>query len=264
MRKGIYFSFLPGESVEEKFAVAAELGFDCVELPTLSEAGDFKRYRKAAKRAGLSIPSVMNSRHWELPLSDPDPEVRKASCKALLQSLKTAVELGADTVLLVPALVKPEVTYEEAWERSCLAIELLLPAFESEKVCLAIENVGNKFLLSPIEMCSYIDGFASPYLKAYFDVGNICRYGYPQHWIRSLGPRLQKVHIKGFDSQAQKFTDDLLGGDIHWPEVCKALQEVAYNDVLIAELRGKGDSPRQQIQNISADMDQIIRDNFGH
>ncbi|NMA20997.1 MAG: sugar phosphate isomerase/epimerase [Lentisphaerae bacterium] len=258
MRKGIYLSFLPGESPEEKFCKAAELGFSCVEVPTLETDAERKRYRQAASAAGVSIPSVMNSRHWASPLSDPDPAVRRLSREGVLHSLATATELGADTVLLVPAVVKPDVTYEQAWERSVAEIEILLPAFASKKVCLTIENVGNKFLLSPLEMTAYIDYFDSPFLGAYFDVGNICLYGYPQHWILRLGKRLKKVHIKGFDTRTRAFTSSLLGGDIDWKAVCQALRKVGYDDVLTAELAGEGETPLDKARNISSEMDRIL------
>lgn len=258
MRKGIYSYFLPGESVEEKFDSAAKLGFSCVEVPTLETEQERLRYRRAADAAAVSICSVMNNRHWSSPLSDPEPSVRRHSREGVLLSLATAVELGADTVLLVPAVVKPDVTYEEAWERSVAEIEILLPAYEKEKISLSIENVGNKFLLSPLEMTAYIDYFDNPFLGAYFDVGNICQYGIPQHWILRLGKRLKKVHIKGFDSRARAFTSSLLGGDIDWQAVCQALKKVGYDDVMTAEISGEGETPIAKAQNISAEMDKIL------
>ncbi len=258
MRKGIYLSYLPGESPEEKFLQAASLGFHCVEIPTLLTAADRQRYRAAATAAGVEIPSVMNSAHWSSPLSDPDPAVRAASREGMLASLATAQEVGADTVLLVPAVVKPEVTYEQAWERSVAEIEKLLPAYQQAQVCIGIENVGNKFLLSPLEFNAYLDAFATPFLQAYFDVGNYCAIAYPQHWIRTLGSRLKKVHLKGYDFSNKTYTASLLAGTIDWPEVMRALKEVGYNDVLTAEIIGEGESALDKARNISLEMDQIM------
>ncbi|NLZ62670.1 MAG: sugar phosphate isomerase/epimerase [Lentisphaerae bacterium] len=258
MRKGIYLAFLPGESPEEKFVQAAALGFQCVEIPTLLTEAERKRYRQAAVAAGIAIPSVMNSIHWSSPLSDPDPAVRAASREGMLASLATAVEVGADTVLLVPAVVKPEVTYEQAWQRSTAEIEKLLPAYQKAKVCIGIENVGNKFLLSPLEFNAYLDAFGTPYLQAYFDIGNYCAIAYPQHWIRSLGKRLKKVHIKGYDQSSKTFTKSLLASTIDWAEVRQALRDVAYDDVLTAELPGEGETIQDKVRNISLEMDQIL------
>lgn len=258
MRKGIYLAFLPGESPEEKFVQAAALGFQCVEIPTLLTEAERKRYRQAAVAAGIAIPSVMNSIHWSSPLSDPDPAVRAASREGMLASLATAVEVGADTVLLVPAVVKPEVTYEQAWQRSTAEIEKLLPAYQKAKVCIGIENVGNKFLLSPLEFNAYLDAFGTPYLQAYFDIGNYCAIAYPQHWVRSLGKRLKKVHIKGYDQSSKTFTKSLLASTIDWAEVRQALRDVAYDDVLTAELPGEGETIQDKARNISLEMDQIL------
>lgn len=174
-----------------------------------------------------------------------------------MASLATAEALGADTVLLVPAVVKPDVTYEQAWERSQAEIRRMLPAYAEKRVIIAIENVWNRFLLSPIEFCSYVDSFNSPWLAAYFDVGNILAYGYPEHWIKSLGKRLKKVHIKGFDSSKHAWTS-LLKGTVNWPAVMAALRAVGYNDVITAELRGEGDDAAAQARNVSEDMDKIF------
>ncbi len=258
MRKGIYWAFLPGESPEEKFVAAAELGFQCVEVPTLLTPEERKRHQLAAAAAGITVPSVMNSSHWSSPLSDPDSAVRQASREGMLASLATAVALGADTVLLVPAVVKPDVTYEQAWERSVAEIEKLLPDYQSAEVCIGIENVGNKFLLSPLEFVNYLDAFATPYVQAYFDVGNYCAIGYPQHWIKTLGKRLKKVHIKGYDFNSKTYTKSLLAGTIDWPAVRQALREVGYNDVLTAEIAGEGETALDKVRNISSEMDQIL------
>lgn len=257
MQKGICYGFLPGATVEEKFAQAATLGFACVEIPTLATDADRRQFRAAADAAGIRVPSIMNQAHWSSPLSDADPAVRAKSVEGMMASLATAEVLGADTVLLVPAVVKPDVTYEQAWERSRAEISRMLPAYAEKRVIIAIENVWNRFLLSPIEFCSYVDSFNSPWLAAYFDVGNILAYGYPEHWIKSLGKRLKKVHIKGFDSSKHAWTS-LLKGTVNWPAVMAALRAVGYNGVVTAELRGEGDDAAAQAKNVSEDMDKIF------
>jgi len=257
MQKGIYYGFLPGATVEEKFTQAAALGFACVEVPTLATAADRQQYRAAAAAAGICIPSVMNQAHWSAPLSDADPAVRAKSVEGMMASLATAEALGANTVLLVPAVVKPDVSYEQAWERSHEEISRMLPAYAEKRVAIAIENVWNRFLLSPIEFCHYVDSFSSPWLGAYFDVGNILAYGYPEHWIMSLGKRLKKVHIKGFDSGKHAWTS-LLKGTVNWPAVMTAFRAVGYDGVITAELRGEGEDAAAQARNVSADMDTIL------
>lgn len=169
-------------------------------------------------------------------------------------SLQNARDCGADAVLLVPAVVNPQVMYRDAYERSQREIRKLLPLAEKLKVVIAVENVWNKFLLSPIEFARYVDEFNSPFLRAYFDVGNIVLYGYPQDWIRTLGARIVKVHVKGFDARKMQFVA-LREGTIDWPEVRRALKEVGYKGFVTAEIGG-GD--RDYLKNISGQMDKII------
>ena len=164
-------------------------------------------------------------------------------------SLRNAKLWGADTVLLVPAVVNPQTSYQDAWTRSQKVIrERLLPLASDLKVVIAVEEVWNKFLLSPIEFVRYVDEMGSPWVKAYFDVGNVVFYGYPQDWVRTLGPRIAKVHLKDFqlDRPSGKFAWKNLGeGDIDWVEVRKAFADVGYDGWMTTELTappGGGDA----------------------
>src|SRR6266540_1495139 len=112
--------------------------------------------------------------------------------------VRNATLWGSDTVLLVPAVVNAQTSYRDAWTRSQAQIRKLIPLAAELKVVIAIEEVWNKFLLSPLEMVQYIGEFHSPWVQAWFDVGNVVLYGYPQDWIRTLGKRIVKVHLKDF------------------------------------------------------------------
>ena len=157
-------------------------------------------------------------------------------------SLRNAKVWGAGVVLLVPAVVNPQTSYNDAWTRSQKVIkERILPLAQELKVVVGIEEVWNKFLLSPVEHARYVDEFASPWVKAYLDVGNMVFYGYPQDWIRTLGPRIVRVHLKDFQVDREKgtFTWKNLGeGDIDWPEVRKAFSEVGYDGWVTTEVDG--------------------------
>ncbi|HUT24970.1 MAG TPA: sugar phosphate isomerase/epimerase family protein [Sumerlaeia bacterium] len=257
MKKGICIGSVPGSVLVEQFQRAAACGFQAVEIMPLD--GDAKRQevRALAETHGLAVSSVMNADHWQHPLSDPDPAVRQRGLEGIRTSIETAAAVGADTVLVVPATVTPDVTYEEAWDRSTEALAEVLPLAEERKVALAIENVWNKFLLSPRDFVEYVDRFDSEFLGAYFDVGNIVLFGYPDHWIRSLGERIRKVHLKGFDAGRSAFTW-LLEGTIDWERVVGALREVGYDDCLTAELPQDEKDPVGRLQRIGADMDYIL------
>ena len=169
-------------------------------------------------------------------------------------ALRSAKALGADTVLLVPAIVNENVGYDDAYKRSQEHIRKLLPLAEQLGIVIAVENVWNKFLLSPLEFARYVDEFDSPWLKAYFDVGNVILYGYSQDWIRTLGKRTVKIHLKDFKRKGYQWTN-LLEGDVNWKQVRLALQEVGYDGFLTPELRG-GD--KAYLTDLSERIDRIL------
>jgi len=180
---------------------------------------------------------VMNQAHWDYPLSSSDPAVVAKSMEGMKTSLHNAHFWGADTVLLVPAVVNKQTRYEDAWKRSQKQIRELLPLAEQLKVIIGIEEVWNKFLLSPLEMRTYVDEFKSPYIKAYCDVGNMVLYGYPQDWILTLNKRICKLHLKDFRWKNMKAEFvNLRDGDIDWKAVYAALKEVGYNGTATVEL----------------------------
>jgi L-ribulose-5-phosphate 3-epimerase len=260
IRKSVLISMLPkGLSYADRFAMARTAGFDAVEMQTVTSTDEAAEIREASTKAGLRIHSVMNSDHWRLPLSSSDPAVVSGSVKGMETSLRNAVLWGADTVLLVPAVVDATTSYQDAWTRSQRVIrERLLPMARDMKVTIAVEEVWNKFLLSPLEFARYVDDFASPYLKAYFDVGNVVLYAFPQDWIRTLGARIVKVHLKdfNFDRRNGRFTWKNIGeGDIDWPEVRRALVDIKYAGYVTTELSG-GDAA--YLKDVSARVDRFL------
>lgn len=242
-KKAVLIGMLPKDlPYQERFALAREVGFQGMEVNTIDDPKQAEEIAKAAQAAKLPIHSVMNSEHWRSPLSSPDAAVVDKSVKGMLTSIANAKLLGADTVLLVPAVVDATTGYKAAWDRSHKVIrERLLPEAEKQGIIIGIEEVWNKFLLSPLEMNAYVDSFKSKWVQAYFDVGNIVFYAYPQDWIRTLGPRIRKVHLKDFrlDRRQGKFDFVNLGeGDIDWVEVRKALHDIGYDGYVTTEISG--------------------------
>jgi L-ribulose-5-phosphate 3-epimerase len=208
-KKSVLYSMLPKDlPVADRFKIAVDAGFVGVEMHTEPDQAQAEQARDAAAKTGLKIHSVMNADHWKYPLSSPDPEVVTKSVAGMETSLRNAALWGADNVLLVPAVVDGTTSYADAWMRSQQVIKSrILPLAQELKVRVAVEEVWNKFLLSPLEMARYVDEFKSPWLRAYFDVGNVMFYGYPQDWVRTLGPRIVRVHLKDFkvDRRAGRF-----------------------------------------------------------
>jgi len=241
-------------SFEDRFKLARDVGFEGVEADTVDDPKTVEAMRAAAGKAGLAIHSIMNSNHWDCPLSSPDPKKVAAGLRGMETSLRNAKAFGADTVLLVPGVVTSETRYADAYERSQAEIKKLLPLAAELGVVIAIENVWNRFLLSPLEFARYVDEFQSPALRAYFDVGNIVQYGYPEDWIRTLGKRIVKVHIKDFDRRMNRFAA-LYEGSVNWPVVRRALAEVGYSGWITAELPG-GDE--KYLRDVASHVDMII------
>jgi L-ribulose-5-phosphate 3-epimerase len=240
IRRAVEFSMLPNSmGVLERFQLAREAGFEAIECPTTPEQAKAEEMLEASRKVSLPIHSVMNQEHWRSPLSSPDPAVVEKSMEGMRTSLHNAKLWGADTVLLVPAVVTPEVSYAEAWERSQKQIRKLIPLAQELKIVIGLEEVWNKFLLSPLEFAKYVDEFQSPWIRAYFDVGNVAINAYPQDWIRTLNKRICKVHIKDFSfrKSVAAFTP-LLEGDIDWKAVHAALTEIGYKGTATVELRG--------------------------
>jgi len=198
----------------------------------------------------------MNMAHWKYPLSSADPAAVAESVKGMETSLRNAKFWGADAVLLVPAVVNAETSYRDAYVRSQQQIKKLLPLAQQLKVVIAVENVWNKFLLSPLEFCRYIDEFKSPWVKAYFDVGNIILYGFSQDWIRTLGKRIVKIHLKDFkfDGKSTAWVP-LREGQVNWAEVYKAFGEIGYQGAATVELPG-GDEA--YLKEVSRRVDLIL------
>src|SRR5215469_7430222 len=240
IKKGVWFAMLPATlSIADRFKMARDVGFEVVQVPTEPDEHKAEEIKKAAEAADVRIDSVMNMDHWKYPLSSNDREVVEKSLAGMRASLHNAKFWGADAVLLVPAVVNPQTSYRDAWTRSQKEIRTLLPLAEESKVIIAIEEVWNKFLLSPLEMAKYISEFQSPWIKAWFDVGNVLLYGYPQDWIHTLGNSIVKVHVKDFKRKEDGYAWVNLGdGDVDWAAVRQAFADIGYFGSAVTELGG--------------------------
>jgi len=257
VKKGLVFDMLPNKlSYTERFKLAREVGFEVVQAPTTPDKREAEEIEKAADAANIRIDSVMNMDHWKYPLSSGDSAVVAKCVEGMKTSLHNAKLWGSDAVLLVPAVVNAETSYREAWTRSQKEIQKLIPLAAELKVVIAIEEVWNKFLLSPLEMQKYVAEFESPWIKAWFDVGNVVLYGYPQDWIRTLGKSIYKVHLKDFKRKEGGYAWVNLGdGDVDWAAVRQAFAEIGYSGSVIAELDG-GDEA--YLRDVSKRIDRLL------
>src|SRR5438046_6825653 len=257
IKKGLVFDMVPSNlSYADRFKLVRDTGFQVVQALTEPDEGKAEAMKQAADAANIRIDSVMNVDHWRYPLSASDPAVVEKSLSGMRTSLHNAKLWGSDAVLLVPAVVNPQTSYRDAWTRSQAQIRKLMPLAEQLRVVIAIEEVWNKFLLSPLEMAQYIDEFQSPWIQAWFDVGNVVLYGYPQDWIRTLGKSIVKVHLKDFKRKESGYEWVNLGdGDVNWEAVREAFREIGYAGSAITELQA-GDEA--YLRDVSRRVDRLI------
>ncbi len=253
-KKAFMLGGVTNENVLTKFQLLHDAGFEGVELTSPNNL-DLATVLKARDQTGLTIHGVSGSRHWEDPLSDPDPQVVARGMAAIRKEFADCKAYGGTTVLVVPAVVSPKVSYRDAYERSQRNIRALIPDAEKHGIKIAIEEVWNKFLLSPLEFARYIDEFQSPWVGAYFDVGNVVEFGYPEEWIRELGKRILKVHIKEYKKK-NRFNYLLGEGEIDWAAVRAALSGVGYTGWVTAEVNfGDADA----LKDVARRMNELLQ-----
>ena len=280
MKKSINFWSFSGKDVYQAMDLAKAAGFEGIELALL-DSGDLTpnstdeqlaKIRAYADKLGLAIPSLASGLCWGASLTAEDPAERDEAHNIIVNQLRCAKALGADTILVVPGSVsvefvpdRPVVDYEVCYNRALESIKRLVPYAEQYGVNIGIENVWNFFLLSPLEMRAFIDAVGSEYVGSYFDVGNVVYNGYPEQWIRILGKRIKKVHFKDFRRAPGTLGAfvDLLSGDVNWPAVMKAFNETGYTGWAAGEMIPcYAYASDQIIYNTSASMDRILNEKF--
>ena len=246
IKKAVKFHMIQGNlSILDKFKLVRDLGFDGVE-PRTRDKLDQRQLAKASEATGLRIHGVINS-------SNPD----------IATAVKMSKSLGGDSVLVVAGRVNKDSPYDRVYRETQQIIRRAIPVAEKHQIRILVENVWNNFLLSPLEMARYLDEFQSPWVGAYFDVGNVVRFGWPDQWIRILGKRIGKLDIKEYSRAKQRneglwkgFDVEIGEGDCDWPAVRKALDEIGFRGWATAEVRG-GD--RQRLADIARRMDQVLQ-----
>lgn len=256
-RISLKFSMIeePSLSLSETFDMLAQIGFDGVEIDAPGPL-DPAALRRASAASGVALPGVINSQHWLHPLTANEEETREKGLDGMRAAMRTASEIGAETVLLVPGKVTAAVSYAQAFERTLAALETLLPEAEALGVKIALENVWNDFLLSPLEAVRLLDHFDHPHLGWYLDIGNLLKFAHPQHWIETLGPRILRVDLKDYsrtkmDAEGpwKGFDVELGEGEVNWPGVNAALRKAGYSGWASAEVPGGGKARLKDIRD---------------
>ena len=252
----------------QAMALAARLGYQSFEV-CVGETGpvnldateaEITAMRREADKLGLALRTVGTGLGWQYPMTSPDPLIRAKAAETTTQALQIAKWLGAETILVVPGIVSPEISYDVAIENALTAVQDMTPVAEKIGVALGIENVWNKFLLSPVEMRDFIDQCESEYVGAYIDTGNIILYGYPEQYLRILGSRVRAVHAKDYRASTGNMDGFvmLMEGDVNWPEVVAALNEIGFDGALTAEYGTYKHSLEVMLRHVHVSLEAII------
>jgi len=239
----------------EMFKLSKEVGFEGISL-FAPDRFDLREAIEARDRTGLMVHNVNNAVHWRKRLSDPDPAVRGESLDAMMRAIEFAHAVGASSILQVVGKVTDPAkeNHEQVWERSVAAIRKALPLAARLGVRILCENVGNGFCEDAAQWAEYLDELASPWVGAFFDVGNHQEYGGADHWIRTLGTRIVKLDIKDHDSAAGR-NCNLFEGDVDWAKVRAALARLRFTGWATAEVQG-GD--RERLREVAQRMDKAL------
>lgn len=251
MKRGINAWCFPAHtSTQQMIEMASRAGFETLEF-AVGETGDISlestpqevgQWAKRARAAGLGTPTMASGLFWRHQLSSSDPEIRARGESTLRHLLESASAAEVDTVLVVPGVVTADEPYDQVYQRSQESLAKMAPVAEQLGVRIGVENVWNKFLLSPLETARYVDEIGSDYVGVYFDVGNVLQVGFPEQWVRILGKRVFAVHVKDFNSNINNIRGfvHLLQGDVAWERVMAALREIGYAGSLTCELPAWG------------------------
>jgi L-ribulose-5-phosphate 3-epimerase len=248
-------------SVLEKCRALKAAGFEGVEPNSHMDQDEMVR---ALEETGLKAASVCGSHHWSKPLSSADEKVRAEGLAALKQTIRDAKRYGATSILLVPGTVRDGVTYEQCWERSIAEIRKTLPLCEETGVKIAIENVWNNFIMKPEQAKDYLDAINSPWVGWHFDIGNHVKFGPSEDWIKVLGKRILKLHIKDYGTKPDAtgkvpgFNVKLLEGDNRWPVIMAELDKCGYAGWAITEQPGAQTKDAESLKEFSERLDKIL------
>jgi len=249
---------VPG-TLTEKFQAVKDAGFDGIEMDAPGMNVD--ETKKAIAESGLPVDGTVNSTHWGVRHTDPDPAVRAKALESLQTAIRGTHAVGGHSVLLVVGKGEdgPE---DEIWKRSIENISLAVPLAARLGVQIVIENVWNQFLYdhagdhtqNAAKYVKYVDELNSPWVGMQFDIGNHWKYGSMGDWIRQLGKRVMKLDIKGFSRADSKFTR-ISEGDIDYADVRRALHEINFYGWVAAEVGG-GDAA--ELKRIAQEMDMVF------
>lgn len=244
-----------GQTTLDKFKIARDAGFDGISL-FAPDRFELRSALQAQDKTGVRIHNINGTYHWKERLSDSDPSVRAKAIQNLKDAIQFASDCGGDSVLLVIGKVTDPESENAAQveSRSIEGIREVLPLAAKLGVRILCENVGNGFCPDARQWANYLDKIASPFVGAFFDIGNHHGYGGAPHWIETLGSRVVKIDVKDRDLEKDR-NCDLFEGDVDWAKIRRSLDAIRFTGWATAEVSG-GDADR--IAQVARRMDQAL------
>ncbi len=248
MKIGVTQIILSKLSLDQVLKLCQEAGYNIVEL-TFTEGGDpdinaspaeIEEIKGRFQEAGVEITSILGRYADSGNLLSRDPQERAKGKRALHRTIEIAGALGTGGMLLHPGQLTPQGTYQEAWDALQAVLREAAELAAEHKVKIGLENVWNKFLLSPLEMRTFLDEIGSPWVGCYLDTANMMAYGFPEHWVRELGTRITRIHFKDFKRREHAFVP-LLEGDTDWKTLMNDIRATGYDSGFIHEVPGDWD-----------------------
>ena len=250
------YTMTKGSSLEERLATVRDAGMDGIDFDdaaAVTPAG----LREAAAKVGIFVHDAINHTHWQTRLTSPDEATRAKAVENLKHCLRVSHAAGGSSVLIV---IGSSADGPEGPDRAREEIARAIPLAAALGQRILFENVWNGMFYkdggprdqSVQPFADYIDSFASPWVGAFFDLGNHARYGDVAAWVRGLGPRIAKLDIKGYSNAKadkegpRKGFVDITAGDIDWAAVRAALKDVGFTGWVSAEVGG-GDTDRLKV-----------------
>ena len=238
-----------GLAAMESFAVAAELGFEGVEVcigndyasSLLWSDGGPGKVLAAADAAGIAISSLSPGCFAAMhPLAE-DAAKRAEGQKMLGETIALCPKLNTADIL-VPMFPKDFATWgDEQWDTMAAAFKSLGAKADDAGVTLGLETT-----LDGDTLAMLLDRIGSPAVGAYYDVANTLSFGFdPPAELRALGDRVVMIHVKDTDQQ------HLGEGRVPFADVKAALADIAYDGWLVLETPRGDDAIESARKNLA-------------
>jgi hexulose-6-phosphate isomerase len=227
----------PGPGWQREFNLAAEIGFETIELTIEKESYEYHPVRTIDGRreltalaldSGVQLAGLCCDTFMERPLVAEDAEIRREAAAMFLNLISDGAEAG------LPMIEMPMLGDNSL--RDGIAIE----AFEEilDKALEMAASVGINILLETDldaePLAEFLSRHEHPNLGVNYDCGNSTYFGYdPGEEIGAYASYIRNVHVK--DCTQADYSVPLGTGDTDFPTIFSALSSAGYQGGFILQ-----------------------------